>query len=156
MEVIIEISKGSNLKYEFDHKLNKLVLDRVLNNTNVFPYNYGFIPNTLSPDGDPVDIILISKHSLYPGAYVNVNVIGIIRTEDEAGRDDKILCVLDSKIDKEYDSVNDIDNLCENELKNILYFLNHYKDGEKNKFVKVGEVKGKKEAFEYIETHSLK
>ena len=155
MEVIIEISKGSNLKYEFDHKLNKLFLDRVLNNTNVFPYNYGFIPNTLSPDGDPVDIILISNHSLHPGTYVNVKVIGIIRTDDEAGRDDKIICVLDSKIDKEYDYVNDIENLNENELKNILYFLNHYKDGEENKFVNVGEVKGKNEAFDYIKEHSL-
>ena len=58
MEVIIEISKGSNLKYEYDIESNKLILDRVLNNTNVFPYNYGFIPNTLSPDGDPIDIIL--------------------------------------------------------------------------------------------------
>tara|TARA_E500000178_G_scaffold341507_1_gene385495 strand:- start:1466 stop:1936 length:471 start_codon:yes stop_codon:yes gene_type:complete len=155
MEIIIEISKGSNLKYEYDIESNKLILDRVLNNTNVFPYNYGFIPNTLSPDGDPIDIILLSKHSLIPGTYVNVRVIGIVRTEDEAGIDDKIVCVLDSKIDKEYELVNDIENLNANELKNILYFLSHYKDGEDNKFVKVGEVKGKKEAFEYINTHSL-
>ena len=155
MEVIIEISKGSNLKYEYDTESNKLILDRVLNNTNVFPYNYGFIPNTLSPDGDPIDIILLSKYSLIPGTYVKVKVIGIVRTVDEAGIDDKIVCVLDSKIDKEYDLVNDIENLNANELKNILYFLNHYKDGEDNKFVKVGEVKGKKEAFEYINTHSL-
>ena len=155
MEVIIEISKGSNLKYEYDTESNKLILDRVLNNTNVFPYNYGFIPNTLSPDGDPIDIILLSKHSLIPGTYVKVKVIGIVRTVDESGIDDKIVCVLDSKIDKEYDLVNDIENLNANELKNILYFLNHYKDGEDSKFVKVGEVKGKKEAFEYINTHSL-
>lgn len=155
MEVIIEISKGSNQKYEYDCENNKLVLDRILHNTNSFPYNYGFIPKTLSPDGDPVDIILLSKHILIPGSYTKVRVIGKIRTDDEAGRDDKIICVLDSKIDNEYDSILDINELSLYDLNNILYFLKHYKDGENNKFVKIGEISGKKEAVEFINEHKL-
>lgn len=155
MEVIIEISKGSNQKYEYDHVNNKLILDRILHNTNLFPYNYGFIPNTLSPDGDPVDIVLLSKHSLVPGSYTKVRVIGKIRTDDEAGQDDKIICVLDNKIDKEYDHITEIKELSTYDLDNVLYFLKHYKDGEDNKFVNVGEVTGKSDAIKFIDDHRL-
>ena len=70
MEVIIEVSKDSNLNYEFDESRNKLILDRVLHNSNIFPYNYGFIPNTLSPDGDPLDAIVLFDFSLTPGCYI--------------------------------------------------------------------------------------
>ena len=155
MEVVIEISKNSNLKYEYDQEKNKIFLDRVLHNSNVFPYNYGFIPNTLAPDGDPIDIILISSHCLLPGSFVKVKIIGIIETSDEKGRDDKVLCVLDNKIDKEYKDVNEISELHENELNKILYFLNHYKDCEDGKFIKVGEVKNKLDALEFIRKYSL-
>lgn len=155
MEVIIEISKGSNQKYEYDCENNKLVLDRILHNTNSFPYNYGFIPKTLSPDGDPVDIILLSKHSLIPGSCTKVRVIGKIRTDDEAGQDDKIICVLDNKIDNEYEETLDISELKSYDLNNIIYFLKHYKDGEKNKFVKLGEISGKSDALKFINDHTL-
>ena len=89
MQVRIEISKNSNLKYEFDEEKNILVLDRVLPNSNTFPYNYGYIPNTLAPDKDAVDVILLSSHQLTPGCLVNVKVIGGIETTDEHGQDDK-------------------------------------------------------------------
>ena len=113
MEVVIEISKNSNLKYEYDQEKNKIFLDRVLHNSNVFPYNYGFIPNTLAPDNDPIDVILISSHSLLPGSFVKVKIIGIIETSDEKGKDDKVLCVLDNKIDNEYKDVNEVSDLQE-------------------------------------------
>ena len=83
MEVRIEISKNSNLKYEFDEKNSCLTLDRVLPNSNSFPYNYGYIPNTLAPDNDPVDIILISSHELVPGCMVTTRIVGGIETTDE-------------------------------------------------------------------------
>ena len=86
IDIIIEVSLGSNLKYEYCTKTNKLFLDRVLHNTNIFPYNYGFIPNTLSPDGDPLDAIVITNnYSLQPGSRVNCKIIGGIETIDEKG-----------------------------------------------------------------------
>lgn len=156
MEVIIEVSKGSNLKYEFDESNGKLFLDRVLHNSNFFPYNYGFIPNTLAPDNDPIDIILLSKHSLTPGCHVNVKVIGKILTEDEKGRDDKIICVLDKKIDREYEKIDDISQLKKSELDHIIYFLTHYKDGEENKFINLGEITGKDDALDFIKSNRLR
>ena len=155
MEVVIEISKNSNLKYEYDQEKNKIFLDRVLHNSNVFPYNYGFIPNTLAPDNDPIDVILISSHSLLPGSFVKVKIIGIIETSDEKGKDDKVLCVLDNKIDNEYKDVNEVSDLQEHELNKILYFLKHYKDCEDGKFIEVGEVKNKLDALEFIRKYSL-
>lgn len=83
MKVFIEISKGSNLKYEHDKETGKLVLDRILHNTNTFPYNYGYIPNTLSPDGDPLDIIILCDYSIHPGCYADCKIIGGIETDDE-------------------------------------------------------------------------
>ena len=83
MKVYIEISKGSKIKYEFNEENNMLELDRILHNSNVFPYNYGFIPNTLSSDGDPVDVIIICDYKLLPGCITNVKIIGGIETSDE-------------------------------------------------------------------------
>ena len=71
----VEISKNSNLKYEFDENNNNLVLDRVLPNSNSFPYNYGYIPNTKAPDNDAVDVIILSSHQLHPGCMVNIRIV---------------------------------------------------------------------------------
>ena len=155
MKVIIEIEKDSKLKYEYDKSTNSLVLDRILHNTNSFPYNYGFIPKTLSPDGDPIDVILLCDFKIYPGTICNVKVIGGIDTNDEGGQDDKIICVLEDKIDESSKFINDISDICKTKLKNIKYFLNHYKDGENNKFVNVGNFYNKDTAFEIIKKYSL-
>lgn len=155
MKVFIEVSKNSNLKYEFDKKSNSLVLDRVLHNTNIFPYNYGFIPNTLSPDGDPVDIIILCDYELIPGCICDVKVIGGIDTSDESGQDDKIICVLSDKIDKQSKYISDISDIRQSTIDNIVYFLSHYKEGELNKYVKIGEIYNKKKALEIIKKYSL-
>lgn len=151
MKVLIEVSKDSNLKYEFDENTKTLILDRVLHNTNRFPYNYGFIPNTLAPDGDPVDIILLSSHVIHPGAYVDVRIIGGIETHDEKGQDDKIICVLDNHVDNEYTHIDNISDLSEHELHKITYFLSHYKDNEPNKFIQIRQQYNKTCAFAFIE-----
>lgn len=151
MQVRIEISKNSNLKYEFDEQEKVLVLDRVLPNSNTFPYNYGYIPNTLAPDGDAVDIILISSHQLFPGCLVNVRVIGGIETIDEHGQDDKILCVLDSKVDKEYQHVTCYQDIPKQTIDQIIYFLSHYKDNDGKKFIKIGNIYNTEKAMEFIE-----
>lgn len=150
MQVRIEISKNSNLKYEFDEEKKVLVLDRVLPNSNTFPYNYGYIPNTLAPDGDAVDIILISSHQLVPGCLVNIKVIGGIETIDEHGQDDKILCVLDPKVDKEYQHVKSHNDIPKQTIDQIIYFLSHYKDNDGKKFIKIGEIYNTDKAIEFI------
>jgi inorganic pyrophosphatase len=155
MKIIIEVSKNSNIKYEYDKEKNCLVLDRVLHNTNVFPYNYGFIPNTLSPDGDPVDIIVLSEYSLVPGIICDVKIIGGINTIDEAGQDDKIIAVLSDKTDSNSVDINNISDIGENMLKNIRYFLEHYKDNETNKYIIVKEYYDKEKADAVIEKYTL-
>ena len=155
MKVFVEVSKNSNLKYEFDKENKHLVLDRVLHNTNVFPYNYGFIPNTLSPDGDPIDIIILCEYILIPGSVCDVKVIGGIDTRDESGQDDKIICVLSDNIDKQSKYISDINDIRQSTIDNIIYFLSHYKEGEINKYVNIGEIYKKKKALEIIEKYSL-
>lgn len=155
MKIIIEVSKNSNIKYEYDKDRKCLILDRVLHNTNVFPYNYGFIPNTLSPDGDPVDIIVLSEYSLVPGIMCDVKIIGGINTLDEAGQDDKIIAVLSDKTDSNSMDINNISDIGENMLKNIRYFLEHYKDNETNKYIIVKEYYDKEKADAVIEKYTL-
>ena len=155
MKIIIEVSKNSNIKYEYDKDRKCLILDRVLHNTNVFPYNYGFIPNTLSPDGDPVDIIVLGEYSLVPGTMCDVKRIGGINTIDEAGQDDKIIAVLSDKTDSNSKDINDISDIGENMLKNIRYFLEHYKDNETNKYIIVKEYYDKEKADAIIEKYTL-
>merc|ERR1711918_182444 len=112
-----------------------LILDRVLHNTNIFPYNYGFIPKTLSPDGDPLDaIVLTNNYSLQPGSCVNCKVIGGIETSDEKGLDDKIILVPSNNIDPNSTLINNIEDIDINTKNNIKYFLEHYKDNEINKY----------------------
>ena len=155
MKVIIEVSKNSNIKYEYDKENKCLILDRILHNTNFFPYNYGFIPNTLSPDGDPVDIIVLCEYSLTPGIMCDVKIIGGINTEDEAGQDDKIIAVLSNKTDSTSKDIENINDIGENILKNIRYFLEHYKDNENNKFINVKEFYNKSRAIDIINQYSL-
>lgn len=155
MEVFIEISKGSHLKYEYDHEKHCLVLDRVLHNTQVFPYNYGFIPNTLSPDGDPVDVILICDHTIIPGCIVKCKIIGGINTEDEKGQDDKIFAVLDDKLESASLEINDITDIKNSELKKIKYFLTHYKDNELGKYITIKEIYNRETAINIINKYSI-
>lgn len=155
MEVRIEISKNSNIKYEYDEEKNCLILDRVLPNSNSFPYNYGYIPKTLAPDEDPIDIILISSHELLPGCMVNVRIVGGIETTDENGKDDKIFCVLDSKVDKEYEHIIDVEDIPKEKINKIIYFLKHYKDNDGKKFIEIGEIYNKKQADEFIKQYTV-
>lgn len=155
INIIIEVSLGSKLKYEYCHKTNMLVLDRVLHNTNTFPYNYGFIPNTLSPDGDPLDAIVICNYSLLPGSSINCKVIGGIETSDEKGIDDKIILVPIDKIDPSSKKINNIKDIDEKILDDIKYFLNHYKDNENGKYIIVKETYNKTEAIKRIKKYTL-
>lgn len=143
----IEISKGSNIKYEYDKKEGCMVLDRILHNSNVFPYNYGYVPNTLSDDGDPLDIIILCDYPIIPGTKVSCKIIGGIHTEDESGGDHKIIAVLTDKTDPKSKYFNNISDINQHDLQSIQYFLKHYKDGEKDKFISIGETYGRTRAL---------
>jgi inorganic pyrophosphatase len=155
INIFIEVSLGSKLKYEYCHKTNKLVLDRILHNTNTFPYNYGFLPNTLSPDGDPLDAIVICNHSLQPGSMVNCKILGGIETIDEKGLDDKIILIPSDKIDPYSKDINNLEDLDSKILDNIKYFLNHYKDNEEGKYIIVKDSYNKAEALKRIKKYTL-
>ena len=147
VEVFVEISKGSNIKYEFDKKKNSLICDRILYTPFRYIFNYGFIPNTLSLDSDPIDAVIIMDESLVPGCLIKCKIIGCLETSDSEGDDPKlILCPID-KIDPRAKDINDLVNLPSMLMEQIKYFFTHYKDLE-NKLVDIGNFVSKDKAIE--------
>jgi inorganic pyrophosphatase len=143
--VFVEIPKGSNLKFEFDEKLKRIKLDRVLYGPNYFPFEYGFIMDTKGEDGDPLDCVLLSSFPTFPGCILKAKVIGMLEMEDEEGVDTKILAVPVEKIDPRFKEINDINDLSEHTKKEIKEFFETYKRLEPGKWVKLKDFKGKKE-----------
>lgn len=138
-EVVIEISANSSaVKYEVDKATGKLFVDRIMRTAMHYPCNYGFIPNTLSGDGDPCDCLVISSFPIINGASVKCRVVGALLMEDEGGKDEKILCLPDKSIDPFYKDINDINDISKEELDRIQHFFEHYKDKDPNKWVKIG------------------
>lgn len=137
MDVIIEVPIHSKIKYEYDEKNKCFRVDRFLHNTNSFPWNYGFIPNTLSPDGDPLDIFVICEHKVFPGTRIKVTILGGIETNDEKGLDHKLISVPVN--DPQFKDITSIKQLPDAYLNKLKYFLTHYKDGEDGKFINVSE-----------------
>lgn len=150
VEVFIEISKGSNIKYEYDKKKNILVCDRILHTPFRYIFNYGFIPNTLSPDSDPIDAVVIMDESLVPGCIIKCKIIGCLETSDSAGIDPKLLLCPIDKIDPKSKMINRISDLSPFVLEQIKYFFFHYKDLE-NKHVDIGNFLDKDEAIKIYE-----
>lgn len=147
IEVFIEISKGSNIKYEFDKEKNCLVCDRILYTPFRYIFNYGFVPNTLSLDSDPIDAVVLVDESLVPGCYIKCKIIGCLETTDAEGIDPKlILCPID-KIDPKSKNINDITDLPPMLLEQIKYFFSHYKDLE-NKEVQIGNFVSKEKSIQ--------
>ena len=154
IDMIVEIPENTNIKYEFDKKYNRIRCDRILNGPLVYPGNYGYIPNTLSLDNDPLDILLIKSVLLYPNTLIKVKILGVLMTEDEHGIDEKIIAVPDNEVYPYNDTINNINDIESNLLTKIKYFFTHYKDIDINKWVKVGQFKDKLEADKIImESH---
>jgi len=145
--VFIEIAKNSHIKYEYDKKKKVLLCDRVLHTPFKYQFNYGFIPNTLSLDGDPLDVVVVMDDELIPGCQIECKFIGYLETEDDAGVDPKIIMCPCKKVDPTYCSINEIDDLPKMTLEKIKYFFTHYKDLE-NKKVVVGNFKTREEAIQ--------
>jgi inorganic pyrophosphatase len=147
INVIVEIPKGSQNKYEYDKKLNIITLDRVLFSPFHYPGDYGLIPRTMSDDGDPLDALVLVTNSTYPGILLKTRPVGMLRMSDVGKIDDKILCV--SKDDPRFNRYNDIKDLEEHVLKEIMHFFQVYKELE-NKAVRMIGWKNSEEAKKII------
>ncbi|BCI65442.1 inorganic diphosphatase [Acetobacter aceti] len=137
INVVIEIPQGSSVKYEIDKESGALFVDRFLFTPMVYPAAYGFIPNTLAADGDPADAMVLTPRGVVPGCVIRARPIGVLLMEDEAGQDEKILCVPHDKIHPQFSKVEKIEDLPEILIQEIEHFFTRYKDLEKGKWVKV-------------------
>jgi inorganic pyrophosphatase len=138
VNVIVEVPVGGEpIKYEMDKEAGTLVVDRFLYTSMRYPGNYGFIPHTLSEDGDPCDVLIANQRGIVPGAIVAVRPVGVLLMSDEAGGDEKIIAVPVQKLTRRYDKVHNYTDLPDITIKQIEHFFQHYKDLEDNKWVKV-------------------
>ena len=151
IEVTIEIPKGSRNKYELDHETGKIYLDRYLFTPMAYPLDYGFIDGTLGEDGDPLDALVILPEPVLPGAIVPARVLGVFKMTDEAGGDDKLLCVID---DPRWAHLQDIEDVSQFQRDEIEHFFVHYKDLEPNKEV-TGSGWGNKAEAEKIHAEAI-
>ena len=151
VNVIIEVPIGGEpIKYEMDKESGALFVDRFLYTSMRYPGNYGFIPHTLSGDGDPCDVLIANNRALAPGSVIAVRPVGVLIMEDEAGQDEKIIAVPVSKLSKRYERIENYPDLPEITLRQIEHFFEHYKDLEPNKWVKVIRWGDKAEAARLI------
>lgn len=138
INVIIEIPlRGEPVKYEVDKASGAMFVDRFMHTAMHYPVNYGFVPHTLSQDGDPVDVMVVARHSLAVGSVLRARPVGVLLMEDEGGMDEKILSVPHPKLHPFYDDVQNYTDLPPILIEQIEHFFAHYKDLEKNKWVKV-------------------
>jgi len=137
VNVIVEVPVGGEpIKYELDKRAGTLVVDRFLYTSMRYPGNYGFVPHTLSGDGDPIDVLVANQRGIVPGAVVAVRPVGVFLMQDEAGVDEKIIAVPVSRLTRRYESVLDFTQLPTITIEQIQHFFEHYKDLEPKKWVK--------------------
>jgi inorganic pyrophosphatase len=138
VNVIVEVPVGGEpIKYELDKEAGTLVVDRFLYTAMRYPGNYGFIPHTLSGDGDPVDVLIANSRAIAPGAVISVRPVGVLLMEDNAGMDEKIVAVPSQHISQRFDTIANVRDLPEITVRQIEHFFAHYKDLEPGKWVKI-------------------
>ncbi len=138
INVIIEVPVGGEpIKYEMDKASGALFVDRFLYTPMRYPGNYGFVPHTLSADGDPIDVLVCNTRAIVPGGVINCRPVGVMVMEDDGGGDEKIIAVPSSKLTKRYDNVKTYTDLPQILLDQIEHFFAHYKDLEPGKWVKI-------------------
>jgi inorganic pyrophosphatase len=138
INVVVEVAIGGEpIKYEMDKDSGALVVDRFLYTPMRYPGNYGFVPHTLSLDGDPIDVLIANTRPIIPGAVINVRPVGVLKMEDEGGGDEKIIAVPSAKLTQRYIKVHNYTDLPPITLEQIQHFFEHYKDLEPGKWVKV-------------------
>ena len=138
INVIIEVPVGGEpIKYEMDKASGTLIVDRFLYTPMRYPGNYGFVPHTLSDDGDPIDVLVCNTRTIVPGAVINCRPIGVLVMEDEGGGDEKILAVPSSKVSQRYDKVKNYSDMPAISMQQVEHFFAHYKDLEPGKWAKI-------------------
>jgi len=138
INVVIEIpAKSDPIKYEVDKKSGMVMVDRFVGTSMYYPCDYGFIPHTLSEDGDPVDVLVVTPYALHPGVVIRCRPIGMLRMTDESGPDAKILAVPVDKLTPNYKNIQKPEDLGQSFLDQVSHFFQHYKDLEKGKWVKI-------------------
>lgn len=151
VNVIIEVPMGSEpIKYELDKASGAIFVDRFLHTAMTYPCNYGFIPHTLSEDGDPVDVLVVGRRPLMPGCVVGARPIGVLLMEDDKGMDEKILAVPAKRLHPFWDDVEEYTDLPHILLDQIKHFFEHYKDLEQGKWVRVIGWADRQKAIELI------
>ena len=138
INVIIEVPVGGEpIKYEMDKASGTLFVDRFLYTPMRYPGNYGFVPHTLSADGDPIDVLVCNTRAIVPGAVINCRPVGVLVMEDDAGGDEKVIAVPSAKLTRRYERVRTYTDLPDITLEQIRHFFEHYKDLEPGKWVKI-------------------
>ncbi len=159
INVVIEVPIGGEpIKYEFDKDSGAFFVDRFLHTPMRYPGNYGFVPNTLCGDGDPLDVVVMNSRPIMPGAVIKCRPIGVLIMEDDGGMDEKLLALPISKMTKSYEGINDVSDLPEIEVAKVEHFFKHYKDLEPGKWAKIEGIKGvdvaKQIILQSIELHN--
>jgi inorganic pyrophosphatase len=138
INVVVEVAIGGEpIKYEMNKAAGTLFVDRFLHTPMRYPGNYGFVPHTLSLDGDPIDVLVANTRPIIPGAIINVRPVGVLKMEDDGGGDEKIIAVPSPKLTQRYVNVHDYTDLPTITLEQIQHFFEHYKDLEPGKWVKL-------------------
>ena len=138
INVIVEVAVGGEpVKYELDKDAGTMVVDRMLYTSMRYPGNYGFVPHTLSEDGDPLDVLIANNRPLIPGCVINCRPIGVLFMKDEAGGDEKLIAVPSTSVSAMYEHVNDLADLPEMKRQQISHFFERYKDLEDGKWVEI-------------------
>lgn len=151
INVIVEVSVGGEpIKYEMDKDSGALFVDRFLYTPMRYPGNYGFVPHTLSDDGDPIDVIIANSRPIMPGAVIACRPVGVLMMEDEGGFDEKVVAVPTTKLTRRYEDVKDYTDLPEITREQINHFFERYKDLEPGKWVKVKGWEGADKARQMI------
>jgi len=138
VNVVVEVGIGGEpIKYEMHKEAGTLFVDRFLHTPMRYPGNYGFVPHTLSEDGDPIDVLVANTRPIVPGAVINVRPVGVLKMEDDGGGDEKIIAVPSTKLTQRYVHVSNYLDLPKITLEQIQHFFEHYKDLEPGKWVKL-------------------
>jgi inorganic pyrophosphatase len=153
VNVIIEVPMNSSdpVKYEMDKDSGAIFVDRFIATPMYYPCNYGFVPHTLSDDGDPCDVLVVSDFPVISGAVIAVKPVGVLLMEDEKGMDEKIIAVPAVKLNSQFEAIESYEELPQNLIAKIKHFFEHYKDLEKGKWVKVTGFEGAAKARKLIE-----
>lgn len=138
VDVIIEVPYQSNIKYEYDNSCKRIRCDRVLKTSMMYPGNYGYIDNTLSGDGDPLDVLVLSNFALCPNTIIKCTIISVLETEDEKGTDEKIIAIPHESVDDTLSHIDNVNKIPDTYKARIRHFFETYKKTDSNKWSKIG------------------